>query len=103
MCLLDYFQVRQLNLLLRYIEEREAAETRAKKPTSAVVGAAKDRAGDILQYQSALSNTTDTSYSMAKDKLSSPVDAYNSLRFNDVPFKAAEEHLQDGAFHFARD
>lgn len=57
---------------MRYIEAREAAETK-EKPTSAFTGAARTKTGNILQYQSAVPNATNASYS-TKDAFSLPID-----------------------------
>ncbi|XP_024890021.1 uncharacterized protein LOC112466252 [Temnothorax curvispinosus] len=85
----DYL-IQQLNLLLRYIEARETAETK-RKPASA---AARAGTGNILQYQNALPNATNASHSMTKDAFSSPIDTHNLLQFDNVSFET-DKRLQN--------
>ncbi|XP_039309682.1 uncharacterized protein LOC105202175 [Solenopsis invicta] len=88
----DYL-IRQLNLLLQYIEARETAETQ-RKPTS-MFGATRARTGNILQYQSAVPNVTNASYSMTKEAYSLPINTYNLYRFNNVSFETADKQLHN--------
>ncbi|CAL1680491.1 unnamed protein product [Lasius platythorax] len=86
----DYL-IRQLNLLLKYIEERE----KKGKLASISIGAAKAGTGNILQYQSAMPNVTNTSYSMTKDAFFSPINAHKFLRFNNAPKVTDRQHHDD--------
>ncbi|XP_025154069.1 uncharacterized protein LOC112588418 [Harpegnathos saltator] len=82
----DYL-TRQLNLLLRQIEAREAADTKAE----ARAGAARARTGNILQYQNAIPNNANASYPMTtRDAFPSPIDARNFLRFDNATFGMAD-------------
>ncbi|XP_018393704.1 PREDICTED: uncharacterized protein PF11_0213-like [Cyphomyrmex costatus] len=92
----DYL-IRQLNLLLQYIEARETAETKGK-PTS-MFGAARTRTGNILQYQSTVPNATNASYSMTKDVFSLPTEAHNLFRLNNS-FETIDKQLHDNHVAF---
>ena len=78
---------------MQNIEARETAETQ-RKPTS-MFGATRARTGNILQYQNAVPNVTNASYSMIKDASSLPIDTYNLHRFNNVSFETADEQFQN--------
>ncbi|KAL0122472.1 hypothetical protein PUN28_007299 [Cardiocondyla obscurior] len=87
----DYL-IRQLDLLLRYIEARQAAETKGK-PALALIGAA--RGASILQYQSAMLNATNASHSATKDAFSLPIDTHNPFRSDNVSLGARNKRLRD--------
>ncbi|XP_070169303.1 uncharacterized protein PF3D7_1120600-like [Polyergus mexicanus] len=82
----DYL-IRQLNLLLRYIEERE----RKGKLASVSIEAARAGTGNILRYQSAMPNVTNANYSMTKDAFSLPIDTshnfFRETRSLEIPSK----------------
>ncbi|XP_029172628.1 uncharacterized protein LOC114941704 [Nylanderia fulva] len=83
------YLIRQLNLLLRYIEERE------KQEKFASIRAARAGIGNILQYQSAMPNVTNASYSMTKDAFFSPINTHNFFRFNNAA-KVTDRQHHDG-------
>lgn len=91
----DYL-IRQLNLLLRYIEERE----RKGKFASVSIEAARAGTGNILQYQSAMPNVTNANYSMTKNAFSLPIDTpHNFFRFNNIAPKVTDRQHHDGHTH----
>lgn len=75
---------------MRYIEAREATETKKKS----AFGAARAGTGNILQYQSAMPNTTNASHS-TKDTFSLPIDTHNIFQFNNVSFETTDKRFHD--------
>ncbi|XP_025075372.1 uncharacterized protein LOC105432052 [Pogonomyrmex barbatus] len=88
----DYL-IRQLNLILQYIEARESTEAKDKL-TSIPIGTARTKIGNILQYQSAVSNATNASDLIEKNAFSSSINTHNPFRSNNL-FETADRQLHD--------
>ncbi|RLU26650.1 hypothetical protein DMN91_000447 [Ooceraea biroi] len=85
----DYL-LQQLNQLLQHIEAREAEK---RKLASISTGAARVGTGTILQYQNAMPNTTNATYSMKKNASSSPIDTHSFFRSNNTSLKMMDRQL----------